>query len=592
MQPPGAYAGSLPANNPIPIDFGERINSDLPCSESVPFGVSSTGIPFSSGMLPSSRYQSYGSIKNKDTLCNDNGQAVPSSSPIVTDQTLSPDASESVVEPDFAPGWSTSEMLLSSLVVSLRETNLTPSIRIGRTSYTKGPSAYTGGEVLLEEDHPVGVSKQQLKAYNNAERVAPTWVTGWNVLNMIQGIGILGIPYACVHAGWVSIPVIILVSLICCYTGRLLGECLYIYPETDCPSYFTSSEQLSRRVRVRSTNACIAADVLRYGGRRFVSIAVIAELFGVIVLYLILLGQSTSALLGSVVNSPWPISYWTTIMTYLSVPLLLCRRMRVVTWFGVLCLVGLSLSIAIVIIYCGLELSSTHGMWSTLWAPRLSQLPVSICIIVFSFCAHSALPGIEGSMAKPEQYNTMLYVSFAVAAVAKILIGWIPAFVFGDDVAQAVTDSMSARPVLVIFVHVAVLINVFFSIPLVFFILGEQLDCSVSSNFPTNFFLNRRPFSLQTVWFVSTRMFFLHLALVCATVVPHFALVMGLIGALTGSLLCFIFPAWFHLHLFHTHLTRLDKLIRILIILFGIFVGITGVIFSAWDIAVIFTSKT
>ncbi|CAL8087461.1 unnamed protein product, partial [Calicophoron daubneyi] len=91
-----------------------------------------------------------------------------------------------------------------------------------------------GGAMTYPTGHEPVEPKQSREQFDNASRVSPTWVAGWNVLNIIQGVGTLGVPYACAHAGWIFIPVILLIALICCFTGRLLGECLYEYPPEHC----------------------------------------------------------------------------------------------------------------------------------------------------------------------------------------------------------------------------------------------------------------------------------------------------------------------------------------------------------------------
>ncbi|VDN15225.1 unnamed protein product [Dibothriocephalus latus] len=52
-------------------------------------------------------------------------------------------------------------------------------------------------------------------------------MAAWNVFNLILGVGIMGLPYACAGAGWYSIPMIIVIGAVCCYAGQLVGECLY-----------------------------------------------------------------------------------------------------------------------------------------------------------------------------------------------------------------------------------------------------------------------------------------------------------------------------------------------------------------------------
>ncbi|KAA3672325.1 uncharacterized protein DEA37_0015094 [Paragonimus westermani] len=72
--------------------------------------------------------------------------------------------------------------------------------------------------------------QQQWSMYDNAERTSSEWIAGWSCLSMIQGVGLLAMPYACFYAGWLSLPAIVLITLISCYTGHLVGDCLYDIP--------------------------------------------------------------------------------------------------------------------------------------------------------------------------------------------------------------------------------------------------------------------------------------------------------------------------------------------------------------------------
>lgn len=353
-------------------------------------------------------------------------------------------------------------------------------------------------------------------------------------------------------------------------------------------SYYQSPSQLANRVRIHSTIASVAAQLFPKFGYIFANVIAIIELFGASVLYMILLGQSASALFGPLMTYGWPVTYWTVIMTGACVPLLLYPQMRVVAWFSVIALIGLFGSITLVLVYCAMSLPGMKHIWTNFPTSTLSQLPVSLSIIVFSYCAHAILPGIEGTMKKPEQYNRMMNISFGVAAVTKAVFGILAAMVFGPTVAQAVTESMVNHPALVISVHVSVLLNVFFSLPLILHVMGEQLDCAAKFYLDQSFFVQTRFCSLHTLWFMSSRCSIITLGLMLGTMVPHFALVMGLVGAITGSLLCFIFPALFHLLLFWTHLSGFSKAIRVCICIFGVLMGAFGVAFSGRSIYMAF----
>uniref|UniRef100_A0A673MXP7 Vesicular inhibitory amino acid transporter n=1 Tax=Sinocyclocheilus rhinocerous TaxID=307959 RepID=A0A673MXP7_9TELE len=57
-----------------------------------------------------------------------------------------------------------------------------------------------------------------------------TWEAGWNVTNAIQGIFVLGLPYALLQSGYMGLLLLVLAALICSYTGKILVSCLHICP--------------------------------------------------------------------------------------------------------------------------------------------------------------------------------------------------------------------------------------------------------------------------------------------------------------------------------------------------------------------------
>ncbi|XP_049318248.1 uncharacterized protein LOC105225399 isoform X2 [Bactrocera dorsalis] len=49
----------------------------------------------------------------------------------------------------------------------------------------------------------------------------------WNVTNAIQGMFIVSLPFAVLHGGYWAIIAMVGIAYICCYTGKVLVQCLY-----------------------------------------------------------------------------------------------------------------------------------------------------------------------------------------------------------------------------------------------------------------------------------------------------------------------------------------------------------------------------
>uniref|UniRef100_A0A183SLM7 Aa_trans domain-containing protein n=1 Tax=Schistocephalus solidus TaxID=70667 RepID=A0A183SLM7_SCHSO len=338
-------------------------------------------------------------------------------------------------------------------------------------------------------------------------------------------------------------------------------------------------------IRKRHTYACIAADAFPRAGRLITGIVVGLELFGASILYIILLGTSVHAIATYIQPEQKLLSIpvGITVFSYLCLPLLLWPNMRVVAWSSFIAVIGLISSIVAVLVGSGLETTEVPVHWDALTHPNTDVIPISVGIILFSFCAHTILPGIEGNMSRPEFFPRMLNVTFTCATVVKVFFGVFCVLAFGRGVEQSVTDNIVNFPVVAILAHACVMINVFFSLPLVFLILGEHIDLFFIWLNPT------RSCGAYRIWILASRGALLSLGIFLAVQVPNFAIIMGLVGSLTGSLLCFIFPCLFSLKLFWKEISWCGRFARILILIFGVVGGVIGIIYSAAECASVFS---
>ena len=69
--------------------------------------------------------------------------------------------------------------------------------------------------------------------------------------------------------------------------------------------------------------------------------------------------------------------------------------------------------------------------------------------------------------------------------------------------------------------------------------------------------------------------------LIMAVCIPHFALLMGFTGNLTGTLLAFLLPCAFHLQLKRRDLTWYQILLDMSIIMLGLLCAVVGLYYSA-----------
>ena len=100
-----------------------------------------------------------------------------------------------------------------------------------------------------------------LIAVSPKERGASVWKATLNIINFIEGVGFLALPFAIAKGGIAGIAAFIIMPFIYWFTAKILIECLY------------KKDNLHRRMRVRSSWNEIGKEMWpRFGGTMIVAI--------------------------------------------------------------------------------------------------------------------------------------------------------------------------------------------------------------------------------------------------------------------------------------------------------------------------------
>ena len=351
--------------------------------------------------------------------------------------------------------------------------------------------------------------------------------------------------------------------MFCDFTGILLVDCLY---------------EISPRSKIRE-NECVSHTlmlVMRSGlewAGKVVSIVQTIELYSAAVLYLILLTSMFSQITAKYV--PIGLNEWA-IICFLGCffqvssfkDSLLLHGMSMVAVFSLMSALMVMISYCIVL--------SDEWTWDNIPSFNISTFPVGFGIVTFSYCAHAVFPGIEGSMREPKHFNNMMHVSFFISAVVKTLFGIFSVLTFGHLTKQVFTLNLEGNVGFNTATTVLVAMNVFFSFPLPLFVVVETFDNIIGPHFP-----HLAPGTkYHWYWLLLTRTLLVTLALFIALVVPHFGLLMGFVGSFTGTCLSFGFPCIAHLVLRWNYLRWYHITGEIVLIVFGVFAGGLGFIYS------------
>ncbi|XP_072136810.1 vesicular inhibitory amino acid transporter [Mobula birostris] len=424
-------------------------------------------------------------------------------------------------------------------------------------------------EILREEveDHEPsseagGLEPEQRVAGIGDTSHITTWEAGWNVTNAIQGIFVLGLPYAVLHSGYVGLLLITLAAVICCYTGKILIACLY------------EENEEGRSVRVRTSyediaNACCKQLFPKLGGK-IVNSAQVAELIMTCILYLVVSGN---LMVHSFPQIPVSEETWFVIAIVMLVPCIFIENLQIVSKLSLLCSVVHLVVLCIIITYCMMQM----GKWSwrkVKFSVDFEKFLVSVGVIIFSYTSQIFLPALEGSMKNRGNFECMLNWTHMAACVFKTVFALVSFVTWGNEMKEVITDNLPFN--LRMLVNVCLVAKALLSYPLPFYAAAEVVQSSI-------FNPSSRAGNSQ-VWPLVIRGCLLMLTLLLAVLMPHFALLMGLTGTVTGAVMTFLLPSLFHLKLLWDKLGNLERFLDISIFLLGSLCSLSGIFCSVKEV--------
>uniref|UniRef100_A0A665URB3 Vesicular inhibitory amino acid transporter n=1 Tax=Echeneis naucrates TaxID=173247 RepID=A0A665URB3_ECHNA len=397
----------------------------------------------------------------------------------------------------------------------------------------------------------------------NPSPTITAWEAGWNVTNAIQGIFVLGLPFALVQSGYVGLVLLVLSAWVCNHTGRILVACLY------------EEEQRVRHSYQDIVEACCKGLWPYWPGLGgwMVNVAQVIELMMTCTLYLVV---STSLLSDSLSGLAVSRSVCSLLSLIFLLPCLMLTDLRPVSTLSLLCSLAHMLISLLVMLYCLSRASSWS--WSCL---SLSVDPedflVSVGVIIFSYTSQIFLPPLEGSMENRGQFDAMLGWTHAAACIMKTMFALLAVLTWGAETSEVITDNLPSdlRPL----INLCLLAKALLSFPLPFYSAAEILqscllrDSAVSTSSPHG---GRGVSRLALL----VRSSLLMTSYLLALLVPRFSLLMGLTGSVTGAAMTLILPCLFHLRLRWGRLTSRDRLVDVGILSLGLICSVSGVICS------------
>jgi len=160
---------------------------------------------------------------------------------------------------------------------------------------------------------------------------------------------------------------------------------------------------------------------------------------------------------------------------------------------------------------------------------------------------------------------------------------------FGDATQKEITNNLPTRGFKAT-INIILVIKALLSYPLPYYAAASLLETAFFKKKPSQEFPHGKgaqPFPTcwdrdgeYRVWAVSLRVLLVLITLIVALSIPHFAILMGLVGNITGTMLSFVWPCYFHMKLKWDDLENRMIMWDVFIICTGLISGTIGVVTS------------
>lgn len=363
-------------------------------------------------------------------------------------------------------------------------------------------------DVVIEE-HGIGVA-----------------LTAVFIVGMMAGSGILALPMSIVQGGYAAIPMLIICGLISTYTGMVLGNCWSIVRARN-PLYRTSV--------VSDPYPVIAYEAAGKLGRILCRISVISSLFGAGVVYLLLISGNMSNIIRNLSSSNLPACYWIIIVAAVLTPF---------TWLGTpkdfwltAFLAAATTTIAAVFIVVDLGMIGVQTKEHK--SPNFIEFFTSFGTILYAYGGSTCFPTLQVDMKEPKKFSWSVYFGLGATLFLYLPVSLAGFFILGDDMQKSnILDELSQEKYLSWIVYPA-LILMTLHLLMAFIIIINPVSQDLEGLLGTP-----KKFCWQRVVVRSVNM---ALMLFTGLTIPHFGIILSLVGGVATTATSFIFPPLFYM---------------------------------------------
>ncbi|XP_044490762.1 amino acid transporter AVT1I-like [Mangifera indica] len=343
--------------------------------------------------------------------------------------------------------------------------------------------------------------------------------TCFNGLNALSGVGILSIPYALSQGGWLSLIIVLLVAILCWYTGLLLRRCMDAHP------LITSYPDIGNLA-------------FGYKGRALVSIFMYLELYLVAVEFLILEGDNLDKLFPNMelkiaalkIGGRQGFVLLTALVILPTTWLRSLDMLAYVSFGGVLA--------SVILAACVLWAGAVDGVGFNERGILLDLqgLPTAISLFTFCYCGHAVFPTLCNSMKDRNQFSKVLLVCFSASTINYGSMAVLGYLMYGQHLKSQVTLNLPLRKISTKVAIYTTLINPLTKYAVIITPIATALE-------ETSLLRDSKALSIliRSVLVVST--------IIVALSVPFFGYVMAFIGAFLSVTVSILLPCLCYLRI-------------------------------------------
>ncbi|KAJ3155788.1 hypothetical protein HK101_001531, partial [Irineochytrium annulatum] len=263
------------------------------------------------------------------------------------------------------------------------------------------------------------------KVHVEEEEGSSTLQSIFNTVNLLLGLGLLSLPYAMRCGGWIpTLGLLIVTAFMTAYTAYILSRCLALQPGR----LFDFAD--------------IGEAAFGPKSRSFISVLFISELFFTCVAFVILISDSLHALFPDI-----------SVEAFRVVAFVICtgstfvRQLKYISYASLVGIVA-SCNLVVVVLFDGFTKTERPG---SLIDPEptflLPDNPIAVSlsfgIVMAGFAGHAVLPNIYLDLRDKSKFPKVLGVSFSIALCFYCLIASAGYLMFGDFTLEEVTKNLA-----------------------------------------------------------------------------------------------------------------------------------------------------